>query len=130
MERLSECTEMSTSVLVVSKGHIVYEYKLNKGSDDIIYEKISDICISMKAEDYLELPEKVIRDVSIQLSSKVQKMYNDFEEEQVLQLIDMKYRSIRRFKTNCNMPGQSMRRGGRGMRYDRCIGIGEPRQQF
>lgn len=77
-----------------SKGHIVYEYKLNKGSDDIIYEKISDICISMKAEDYLELPEKVIRDVSVQLSSKVQKMYNDFEEEQVLQLLDTEITAV------------------------------------
>ena len=77
-----------------SKGHIVYEYKLNKGSDDIIYEKISDICISMKAEDYLELPEKVIRDVSIPLSSKVQKMYNDFEKEQVLQLLDTEITAV------------------------------------
>lgn len=77
-----------------SKGHIVYEYKLNKGSDDVIYEKISDICLSMKSEDYLELPEKVIRDVSVQLSSKVQKMYNDFEEEQVLQLLDTEITAV------------------------------------
>lgn len=77
-----------------SEGHIVYEYELNKGCDDIIYEKISDICISMKAEDYLELPEKVIRDVSIQLPSKVQKMYDDFEQEQVLQLLDTEITAV------------------------------------
>lgn len=75
-------------------GHVVYEYKLNRGGEDAIYEKISDICISMKAEDYLELPEKVIRDVPVYLSPRVQDMYNDFEKEQVLQLAEAEISAV------------------------------------
>lgn len=77
-----------------SKGHIVYEYRLNKGCDDVLYNKISDICISMKAEDYLELPDKVVRDVPVHLPTKVQKAYEDFERDQVLQIIDTEITAV------------------------------------
>lgn len=77
-----------------SKGHIVYEYRLNKDCDDAIYGKIADICISMKAEDYLEMPDKIIRDVPVYLPRNVQKKYNDFEREQVLQLVNAEITAV------------------------------------
>lgn len=77
-------------------GHIVYEYNLKtaKGDDllgeDIykqeIYDKISDICISMKAEDWLDLPERINRTVDIHLSPDIQQKYREFERDQVLAL--------------------------------------------
>ena len=39
--------------------HIVFTYKLKEGAEEAIYEKLSDICVSMKAEDYLKLPERI-----------------------------------------------------------------------
>ena len=51
-----------------------------------IYDRISDICISMKAEDYLQLPEKIIRDVPVRLSAVSQQRYDAFEEAAVMEL--------------------------------------------
>ncbi len=41
----------------VAQNGMVYDYKAKPGSEDSILEQISDICISMKAEDYLQLPD-------------------------------------------------------------------------
>jgi SNF2 family DNA or RNA helicase len=39
--------------------YIVYSYKPKEGAKEAIYKRLSDICVSMKAEDYLKLPEKI-----------------------------------------------------------------------
>lgn len=67
-------------------GHVVYNYNLNEGGEKAIYERISDICISMKAKDYLQLPERINRTVSIHLPPAVKSRYDDFEREQILAL--------------------------------------------
>lgn len=77
-----------------TNGHVVFDYKANDGSEQKIYDKISDICISMKAEDYLELPDKVVRDVKITLSSDEMRQYEEFEKVQVLQLQDAEITAI------------------------------------
>lgn len=71
-----------------SNGHVVFNYKLNKGSESIIPEKISDICISMKTEDYLELPPVLLRMEEIALDDKTMESYLEFEKEQVLSFVD------------------------------------------
>lgn len=70
-----------------SNGHVVYNYKINKGSEEEIYNRIGDICISMKAVDYLDLPERVDHNVKLQLSEEQFKRYTDFEKSQVLELL-------------------------------------------
>lgn len=69
-----------------TNGQIVFDYKLNNGSEEAIYKRIGDICISMKAEDYLQLPERIDRTVDVHLSEKLTKQYLEFEKEQVLAL--------------------------------------------
>lgn len=72
-----------------SKGqHLYSKYKVRKGGEERIYEKISDICISMKAKDYLELPPRINNYIDINFPEKVQKMYDEFEREQVLELME------------------------------------------
>lgn len=71
-----------------SNGHVVYDYKLKQDGNDLIYSKISDICISMKAEDYLTLPERIDRTVEINLPTAIKAKYDEFEKEQVLALED------------------------------------------
>lgn len=81
-------------------GQIIYEYKLRPGDDILgadyyqkeIYEKIGDICISMKAEDYLDLPERIDRNIDLRL--KVQKQYDDFERLQVLALENLDHITV------------------------------------
>lgn len=67
-------------------GAIVYNYKLSEEAEQRIHNKIGDICMSMKAEDYLELPGRIDNIVGIKFPPTLQKQYNDFEREQVLEL--------------------------------------------
>ena len=67
-------------------GPIVYTYKLLPGAEDRIYEKISDITISMKAEDYLEMPELISTEYKVYLDDSERAMYEELKNELVLQL--------------------------------------------
>jgi SNF2 family DNA or RNA helicase len=49
---------------------IVFSYKPKPGAEEMIYQRISDITISMKGSDYLKLPELVINEVPVRLSEK------------------------------------------------------------
>lgn len=69
-------------------GSIVYNYRLQKGAEMEIHKKISDICISMKTEDYLELPGSVINDINIDFPAELQKKYDDFEKEKIFELLE------------------------------------------
>jgi hypothetical protein len=69
-------------------GNIVYSYDISKENQERIYSKIGDICMSMKAKDYLDLPERIDNIVEIQMPPEIQKAYDSFEEEQVLSMID------------------------------------------
>lgn len=61
-------------------------FEEKNGSADLIKQKISDICISMKAEDYIELPERTDVIVPVELDSKARKQYDKFEHDMFLQI--------------------------------------------
>ena len=65
---------------------MVYSYEAKPGSEESILDRISDICISMKAEDYLQLPDIIYHEVPVELDVKARKAYNDLERAMVLQL--------------------------------------------
>lgn len=76
-------------------GHVVFDYNLKKEKDDLlgidinekeILDKISDICISMKAEDYLQLPKRIDRNNEVILPPALMQKYFDFERKLVLEL--------------------------------------------
>ena len=67
-------------------GAIVYDYKIRPEAENSIHEKIADICISMKAKDWLELPERIDQNINVQLSAKEMEQYEKFEAEQILSL--------------------------------------------
>lgn len=69
-------------------GYVVYEYKLRDGAEQTILSKISDICISMKAEDYLTLPDCIDDEVPVVLDNQARKAYNTLERQMVLELDD------------------------------------------
>lgn len=64
----------------------IYSYKPKPGAEDKILHKISDICISMKAEDYLQLPDLVYDDVPVVLDPPARRAYDKMEAEMVLQM--------------------------------------------
>lgn len=67
---------------------IIYSYKPKDGAEKDIYRLISDICISMKATDFLEMPDRVENNVEVVMAPKEQKLYDDFKRDMVLQLGD------------------------------------------
>lgn len=64
----------------------IFSYVPKDGADRAIYRQISDICISMKAADYLDLPELVYEDIPVVLDSKAVNSYQCFEKSAVLQV--------------------------------------------
>ncbi len=69
-------------------GHVVYEWKEKKEAEERIYEAISDIAVSMKAEDWLELPERINRTIPIPLNPKARELYKKLEKELLLPFKD------------------------------------------
>nr|DAV16796.1 MAG TPA: Chromatin remodeling complex ATPase [Caudoviricetes sp.] len=69
-------------------GQIIYSYKPLPDAEQRIYDKISDITISMKAADHLKMPELISTEYTVQLSEKEQEKYDDLKEELVLTLDD------------------------------------------
>ena len=66
----------------------IFSYAPKDGAEETIYSAISDICISMKAEDYLELPELVYNDIPVKLDTAAQKAYDRLERDTLLPVDD------------------------------------------
>lgn len=62
-------------------GHVVYEWKEKQEAERRIYEAISDIAVSMKSEDWLELPERIDRAIPIKLDQKSRELYRKLERD-------------------------------------------------
>lgn len=77
-------------------GYTVYEYVLKKGDallgkdwyEREIHDAIKDICISMKTDDWVELPERIDRYVNLRLEGKALNDYRTFERDSVLELAE------------------------------------------
>lgn len=65
---------------------VVYSYKPKEGADAVIRQLIGDICVSMKAEDYISLPDCVYNDIPVVLDSKAAGAYKKLEAEALLQV--------------------------------------------
>lgn len=64
----------------------VFSYQPKPGADDAIQQLIGDICISMKAEDYLQLPDITVDDIPVVLDPAAQRKYEQLEREMLLQV--------------------------------------------
>lgn len=65
---------------------VIFSYKPREGAEDKIYELISDICISMKAEDHLKMPALISNRVLVHMDAREQKLYQSLEKDMVLSL--------------------------------------------
>jgi len=68
-------------------NNIIVKCTVKKGMDRVIRDRISDICLSMQAKDYLELPDMIVHDVMVDLGESKPK-YDQFEKEQVLTFLE------------------------------------------
>ena len=69
-------------------GQVVFSYKPLPFAEDAIYDKISDITISMKANDYLNMPKLISNHVEVEMSEKEMKVYQELKQELVITLGD------------------------------------------
>ncbi len=64
----------------------IFSYEPLPGADEVIQEKIKDICISLSAKDYLSLPPCISNVRYIKLDAKAQKAYDTLEKQRILEL--------------------------------------------
>lgn len=65
-------------------GNIVYSYKLLPGAEEKIYEKIQDITISMKAVDFLDMPELISNEYPVYLDEAEMDKYESLKKDLIL----------------------------------------------
>jgi len=63
---------------------IIFSYKPREGAEEKIYELISDITISMKAVDYLDMPECIYNRVEVSMSKEEQALYDQLQEDMII----------------------------------------------
>ena len=72
---------------LVRWNNIVIRCTPRRGAEDIIRRKIADICLSMQAKDYLQLPRLIVHDEHVELSERVLTGYQHFERDHVLDFL-------------------------------------------
>lgn len=69
-------------------GQIIYSYKPLPNAEQQIYDKISDITISMKSTDHLKMPELISTQYEVELSEEENQKYEELKKDLILQLPD------------------------------------------
>lgn len=69
-------------------GYVVYKWEPLKGAKEQIEKKISDICVSMSAADYLTLPDRIDNVIPVKLTDAEMELYKRMEQDQLLQIED------------------------------------------
>ena len=63
---------------------MVFSYKPREGAEDAIYRRIGDITISMRAREYLKMPNLVSNIVHVALDERERKLYDDMKRDMVI----------------------------------------------
>lgn len=75
-------------------GMVIYSYKPKPEAEEAIYNQIEDITVSMKAEDYLDMPEFITNEVVVKLSDKERKVYDEMRKEMIVEVKDKEIDAI------------------------------------
>ena len=90
-ERLGKTlTAFRSRYLVPEKynGPIVYKYRPQDGAEAEIYDRLADICMSIRKEDVLSLPGQIYEDIELTAPAAIMKKYKQFERDRVLECLD------------------------------------------
>ncbi len=66
---------------------VIFSYKPKPEAERAIYAKISDICVSMQAQDYLQMPERIDNFVQVEMSAKEKALYEQLERDMLLPFV-------------------------------------------
>lgn len=67
-------------------AQVIFSYKPKPYAEQSIYNRISDITISMKANDFLEMPECVMNEVPVTMSTQEHRLYNSLKSDLIISL--------------------------------------------
>ena len=67
-------------------GYVVFKWEPVRGAQKAIEEKLRDLCLSMSADDYLQLPERIDRTVTVTLSDAERRQYSQMERDSLIEL--------------------------------------------
>ena len=65
-----------------------YKHELKPGAEEEIYRRLGDICVSMRAADHIQMPERVDNIVEVTLSAREEKLYRQMERDMLLPYAD------------------------------------------
>ena len=69
-------------------GHIVYSYRPKEGAEADAYERLEDVCMSIRKEDVISLPGQIYEDIELEAPPTLLKQYKRFERDKVLECLD------------------------------------------
>lgn len=69
-------------------GRVTYEWLLKPGADQTIQARLRDIVVSMRASDYLTLPERMDVEIPVALTDAALRVYRKLEHERILEVSD------------------------------------------
>lgn len=75
-------------------GMVIYSYKPKIEAEEAIYNQIEDITVSMKAEDYLDMPDFITNEVVVRLSDKERIVYDEMRKEMIVEVKDKEIDAI------------------------------------
>lgn len=67
-------------------GRVVYEWRLRAGAEEIIQEKLKDLCVSMSATDWLDMPERIMVYKTVELPERALSAYRKLSKDLVVEL--------------------------------------------
>ena len=67
---------------------VVFQYKPKEGAEELIYQRISDITISMKALDYLNMPDCIPTRYEVEMNAEERKLYDMLKQDLLIHLKD------------------------------------------
>lgn len=67
---------------------VVFSYVPRPGAEEQIYDRIGDITISMKALDYLDMPECIVVNHEVEMSAPERKLYDQMKQDLIIPLED------------------------------------------
>jgi SNF2 family DNA or RNA helicase len=69
-------------------GHVVYSYRPREGAEAEVYDRLADLCMSIKKEDVLQLPGQIYEDIELEAPASLLRQYKQFERDKVLECLD------------------------------------------
>lgn len=69
-------------------GHVVYSYRAKDGAEAEVYDRLADLCMSIRKDDVLSLPGQIYEDVVLEPAPGLLKQYKKFERDRVLECLD------------------------------------------